>query len=276
MAGARVFLVAGALCMGLLAALAHQGRDYYSLPAVKRPLHSENSDLRSSGELGLACGIAGSILFLLNLSYLLRKRFVKHDWLGSLRTWMAFHIFTALVGAGLIAIHSAFLPRSSLGLMALACLIVVLGTGIIGRYIYGHVPRSQRGRELRSKELRLRLEELRSRLERGGVDAALLDLESMHAIADSGGKSLPARFAGLLAGNREVRRAYRRLRVSIPNPEVRALARRFCRERQWLARYSELRALMSSWRFLHRWLAIVMLAVVAFHVAIALRFGELF
>ncbi|MCU0914585.1 MAG: hypothetical protein MUC88_08490 [Planctomycetes bacterium] len=40
-------------------------------------------------------------------------------------------------------------------------------------------------------------------------------------------------------------------------------------------RCRELRNLLAAWRFFHRWLAIVMLAVVACHVGLALRFGDL-
>ena len=42
-----------------------------------------------------------------------------------------------------------------------------------------------------------------------------------------------------------------------------------------MVRYEELRKLMGAWRFLHRWLAIVMLILVVFHVAIGVNFGEL-
>ncbi len=53
------------------------------------------------------------------------------------------------------------------------------------------------------------------------------------------------------------------------------LLKQFCRERSWLLRYHELRGLLGSWRFFHRWLAIVMLAVAAFHIGLAIRYGDL-
>jgi hypothetical protein len=78
-----------------------------------------------------------------------------------------------------------------------------------------------------------------------------------------------------------VRRDYRRFRAAIlADPhlrpaaaEVLPLAQRYCRDRQRLARYGDLRSLMGAWRFLHRWLALLMLLLVAFHVVLALRFG---
>ena len=53
------------------------------------------------------------------------------------------------------------------------------------------------------------------------------------------------------------------------------LMRRLFRERQWLVRYRELRNLIGAWRFFHRWLAIVMLAAIFFHIVIAVDFGDL-
>ena len=46
-------------------------------------------------------------------------------------------------------------------------------------------------------------------------------------------------------------------------------------ERDSIARFTELRTLMGSWRFLHRWLAIVMLMLAAVHIALAVLFGDL-
>ena len=57
--------------------------------------------------------------------------------------------------------------------------------------------------------------------------------------------------------------------MTVPQRHIFAAGR--CR----LARYRELRALMRSWRFFHRWLALLMLILVIFHVAIAVQFGDL-
>ena len=75
------------------------GADYYHLPAAARVRHAQHPVLRSSGSVGLACGIAGTVLFLVNLSYLLRKRLVSLQWLGTLRAWMGIHLVSGLLGA---------------------------------------------------------------------------------------------------------------------------------------------------------------------------------
>ena len=273
MTPARLSVLAALVGLLLLGLWSWLNRDYYGLAAESRPTHPRDAYLRSSGELGLACGLAGAGLFLLNLAYLLRKRLVRANRLGSLRTWMGFHVATGLLGSGLVVVHSAYLPRSAPGLLALGCIGIVVCTGLVGRYIHAHVPRSLGGRELERGELLLRLEDHRDRLRDAGFDLALLGGRKG---VDPVRRTVPARLVGLLAGDRELRRAYRRLRKNIgSNRSLLPVAHRCVRDQQRLARYTELRGLMASWRFLHRWLAIVMLAVVAFHLLVALRFGEL-
>jgi len=53
------------------------------------------------------------------------------------------------------------------------------------------------------------------------------------------------------------------------------LVERLCRERRWVVRYKEFRHLIGTWRFLHRWLAVVLMATVFFHILLSLRFGDL-
>lgn len=275
------FLALGLLSAGALAGVGVAGWDYYVLPVAERPLHPRHDLLRSSGLVGLSCGLAGTALILLNLSYLVRKRLAHIPWLGTLRSWMNFHVWSGLTGSGFIVLHCSFLPRSSLGILALAGLGIVVVTGVVGRYIYASVPRSLAGRELEREEVRERLMELRAQLEAWGVEARLL--EPPVAGTPDPARGVLARLAGVLAGNRATRDDYRRLQASLRAepalhaiaPRVLPVARRFYRSRQWLARYTELRALMGSWRFLHRWLAIVMLALAVFHIVLAVQFGDL-
>jgi len=58
-------------------------------------------------------------------------------------------------------------------------------------------------------------------------------------------------------------------------PEIMPLALRFYKELQWLNRFQELRGLMGTWRFFHRWLAILMVSAVVFHIAVAATMGNL-
>ncbi|MFI5403699.1 MAG: hypothetical protein ACHQ1G_12250 [Planctomycetota bacterium] len=226
------------------------GADYYHLPARARLQHAQHASLRSSGTIGLLCGVAGTALFLLNLSYLLRKHLVSLQWLGTLRAWMGMHLVSGLVGAVLILFHSSFLPRSALGILALSGLGVVVVTGIAGRYLYALVPRGSDGHEMDAPELRTHLLALRQELEAAGIPEEEL------------------------GGRKQLRLLKRRLRGRPGARRLLPIARAFSRDRRRLARLDDLRGLLGTWRFFHRWLAIVMLVLAVFHIAIALRFGD--
>ncbi len=285
-----ISLTAGLLAVGLAAAVVALGWDYYSLPQAERPFHAYHGLLHPSGRAGLTFGAFGTALFVLNLGYLVRKRLInarsvaarRGRWLGSLRTWMSFHVVTGIVGGALIPLHAALAPSSALGVLALVALAITVVSGIIGRYLYSKVPRSLEGRELEIEQVRERLHAERQQLEEIGVSAAWLYPQTPPEGEDHP-RSMLARLMALLSGDRQSRRDYRRLRRAIlAVPELRSsarhilpLARAFCRHQHWLTRYHEVRNLLASWRFFHRWLAIVMLAVVAFHIALAVRFGDL-
>jgi hypothetical protein len=267
----RIYLMLAVVGVLFLAGFTLAHRDYYALSDPERPRHDDHARLRSSGAVGLGAGLAGTGAFLLNLAYLLRKRLARATRLGSLRAWMGFHVATGLLGATLILLHGAFLPKSALGVLASAALAIVVATGLIGRYLYGLVPRSLSGRELEREELRKRLDENRARLIEAGFDAAILERSIIDpALARRGAL---ARVGRVIAGDRETRRAFARLRQHLKSDDLLPLARRYARDEQWLARYAEARALLGGWRFLHRWLAVAMLCIVAFHIYVAIRFG---
>jgi hypothetical protein len=284
--GAIAPLLALALGLGLVTAagavgFVREGVEYYRLAPRERLLHPRHDLLRSSGRLGLLCGVGGTALFAVNLTYLLRKRLAFLSFLGTLRGWMRLHVASGLLGAALILFHTSFLARSALGILAIAGLTIVVATGVLGRYLYAFVPRATDGHELDAQELRARVVRLRQELAAAGIAAPLLDEGTpLLAHAETG---FFGRLFGVVAGSRAARRDYRRLRASVRTHErLRAdarhllpLARAFYRDRQRLARLSELRGLLGSWRFFHRWLAIVMIVLAAFHIAVAVRFGEL-
>ena len=277
----RAFVIVGAGVGGLLMLLFAIGWPYYRLSIGSRAFHHYHKVLRPSGTIGLTLGIVGTGLILLTLVYLMRKRFVKRETLVTLRAWMGFHVLSGLVGPGLILFHAAFVPYSALGMMSFYAMLIVVGTGLLGRYIYAHVPRSLEGRELELEAVRARLEEYRRRLLELGVSSSLLELESPGV--DGPAPHFAKAFLRIFYGDRESRQEFKRLRATVRSSrelliqahQILPLMRRLCKERQWLVRYGELRQLMGAWRFLHRWLAVVMFVLIVFHIAIGVNFGEL-
>jgi len=278
-AASKVFMTLGPLCAAALAFMAWRGRHYYLLPLAERPLSELHAALRPSGTLGLFYGIAGFTLIVLNLTYLVRSSQVRWEWMGSLRSWMSMHVFTGIIGPFLIVLHSAFLLRSPIAALAAVSLIIVVGSGVSGRYIYTRVPRSPQGRELELGELKKALKELQLALEAKGVELP----QDMGAEAVSSRRNVVSALAAMVAADREEHRQYEHLRALVlSSPQlapsaagILPLARRYVTERSWLARYHELRELMRVWRFFHRWFSVVMLIFAVFHVVIATNVGPL-
>jgi cytochrome b561 len=56
-------------------------------------------------------------------------------------------------------------------------------------------------------------------------------------------------------------------------PKERELARRAHRAALMVAHFEDLRALLNSWRYLHRWVAALMVLLLVVHVVFALAYG---
>jgi hypothetical protein len=277
------FFFLGVVSLAALVAGVFPYWHYYLLPSHQRPLSPDHSILRPSGFAGLSMGVVGTLLIFLNLSYLIRKSLIQFKWLGELRSWMSFHVFTGILGCTLIVLHSAFSPRSALATTAIWGLIIVVVTGLVGRYIYAHTPRSLEGKELELEEIHQRLESYRVALNKLGLPMDFFQKNLTKPFVRGSDSHFLHSFWGLLVGDREVRRSYRELKHAVNKSvklkplaqDILPLGLRYERERQWLARYHELRAMMGGWRFLHRWFAIILLAMALFHILIAARMGNL-
>lgn len=147
------FLVAIALAVLTVVALAAYGWSYYRLSFEDRMDSDLHRRLRSSGGIGRLYAYVGVALILGNLLYLVRRRLVNVVWLGSMRSWMSWHVFSGIVGPAFILLHSAFTLRTWPATTAAACLVVVVVTGVFGRYLYQLVPRLTNGRQAASEEL---------------------------------------------------------------------------------------------------------------------------
>ncbi len=90
--------------------------------------------------LGYWLGIIGGIMMLMTLLYSMRKRLKSmRDW-GNLRTWFVIHMIIGVYGPVLILFHSNFsLGASQNETIAMITMLIVLVSGIIGRYIHDKI-----------------------------------------------------------------------------------------------------------------------------------------
>lgn len=106
----------------------------------------------ASGLLGHGLGILGFLLMLMTeVLYTWRKRSRSARW-GRMSSWLRFHIFTGLVGPYMVLLHSSWKFNGLAGVVMLLTVVIVL-SGIVGRYIYTAIPRTADGVEIESTEL---------------------------------------------------------------------------------------------------------------------------
>jgi hypothetical protein len=111
---------------------------------------------------GYALGIIGGSLMLVLLAYSLRKRWAWLEFLGSTPSWFRFHMVLGIAGPLAILYHCNFSTGATNSNVALFSMLTVAGSGLIGRYIYGHVHNGLYGRKSELGELRAGADCLRS------------------------------------------------------------------------------------------------------------------
>lgn len=251
-------------------ALGYRGWDFYQLSLEQRVEHPDFRVLRPSGVVGNGYGWVAALLIVLNLSYLVRRRFGGAR-LGSMRLWLDLHVGTGLVAATLVSFHSAFQLRTPIAGVSAASLALVVLTGLLGRFLYALAPIGAH------EQLRAALAELDALVP--GSRGALAE-----ALARHPGPTVPANASLLrsLAAVPRWRRAARRraalIEQHLPPPRerpgaLRRAVRRLRRAAADDASASGMSALLRSWRGLHRFFALLMLAAVLLHGGVAWYYG---
>lgn len=127
-----------AVVLLLAAALAASRTDYYT----------------PGSDLGYNMGLIGGLMMLALLLYPLRKHVRFLSFLGHLKHWFRLHMVFGIAGPALVLFHSKFSFGSLNAAVALFCMLLVAGSGIIGRFIYRRIHHGLYGQHATLKELR--------------------------------------------------------------------------------------------------------------------------
>lgn len=280
--GAMIATLVG--CIGLLVARVAWSR-YYDLPVADRDISDWHAVLRPQGAFGLLAGCCAAGLFLVNLLYLARRSPRFGRWLpGSLKSWMSMHVATGFLALLFGCLHSAFHVRDAVAGHALIVMAIVVTTGAIGRWFYSFVPKAQSGRQADLEELGARVAAMGGEWDqvgRGFGARVRAQVESL-VQAEHFGKNLVDRILTLVLGQIRLMRLLRKIESEgaaqgVASGDVQralVLARKAHRLALQVTHYEEVRGILSSWRWMHRWLAIVLAVLVAVHVFTAMRFGN--
>lgn len=113
--------------------------------------------------LGYALGILGGSMMLLLTLYPLRKRFRALRFLGGIPQWFRAHMILGIAGPVCILFHANFSLGATNSNVALFCMLVVSGSGIVGRFLYSKIHHGLYGRKSTLQELQARADALRGR-----------------------------------------------------------------------------------------------------------------
>jgi hypothetical protein len=140
------------VAIAFLIALSVYGFNYYRLGAEDRPFSEKHHLLRPSGPVGLYLGVFGFFLFCAIFLYPLRKHWAWLGKIGNTRHWLDVHVAMGLAAPFLIAFHASFKFQGFAG-VAFWIMAAVAASGVIGRYVYGQIPRSLNTAEVSMREL---------------------------------------------------------------------------------------------------------------------------
>jgi hypothetical protein len=269
---------------GLLAWFFFEGYSYYVTPYAERPHLEGYRMFRPAGSLGLAYGIAGSIMMVLMLIYSVRKR---TRWIGRtlpLRHLLDFHIYLGVVGPLLIVLHTSFKVQ---GLVAVSfwSMVAVAASGYFGRYLYSQIPRNMMGNELSLVEMEQAgaaiAEEIGKRFQLDEVTLHRVDKlftsALIHKHRGAWGSVMSLLFDDMLRPY--IRRRLRRKLAAIvvfPGREGKELfeisfQRAILRRR--IAVLGQVQMLFHHWHVIHKPFAIVMYIIMGIHIGVALWTG---
>jgi len=263
-------------------ALAANGLRYYVLNSAERassPLHEQ---LRPSGSIGDALGIAGAMILALVYLYPLRKRW---KWLakkGKTKNWLDYHILMGLFGPVLITFHSSFKLRGVAGL-AWWSMIAVVASGIVGRYLYNRIPRRLGSIEMSLEEAEQSCASLAEQIHRQKLipEEELRPLLDLPSREDVQGMPLARAFLAIVRFDlRRMRFLWRLKRHHTATVRehddllaVLSLVRRHAALSKDALFLDHMRRVFHLWHIVHRPFSYALLLMATLHVGVVLLFG---
>lgn len=226
-------------------------------------------------DFGYYLGIVGASLMLILLGYPLRKRLKpRSSSFGTVRFWFLLHMLLGLLGPTTILFHARFSSSSFNGTVAMAAMLVVASSGIIGRFLYSRVHRGYSDRKLELRALKLELQDLLAELDADGSlqDHARQELEKYEVSAIAAGGAFWSSAGAVIGLSVRSRRAERRLGRQVraggsgaARPVDRLVAQYFVGVRR-AAEFAFFDRLLRLWHLLHMPLFVILVASAVLHV----------
>lgn len=117
--------------------------------------------LTAESGAGYWLGIAGAVIMLTLIGYPLRKRVRAMHSVGRVSNWFRLHMILGILGPLCIVLHSNFKLGSMNSRLALFTMLIVVASGIIGRYLYAKIHKGLYGKHAELRDVLTDIAELR-------------------------------------------------------------------------------------------------------------------
>lgn len=108
----------------------------------------------SKSPFGIALGVAGLTCMLVGaVMYVLRKHVARLKKVGKLSGWLSVHIALCLAGPTFIMYHATFNILAPNSGVAIYSMLIVVASGVFGKYIHGHVLQTLGGERAGLKQI---------------------------------------------------------------------------------------------------------------------------
>ncbi|MCB2190663.1 MAG: hypothetical protein KQI62_03810 [Deltaproteobacteria bacterium] len=196
----------------------------------------------SGSLIGHAVGVAGATLMACALIYPFRKRVLKKK---GRKNPIGSHIFFGSIGPTLVLLHAGNEPASPIGLLIYMSLLLIVFSGIVGRFLFKKVNRSV-------KEHTAELDQLHELLELKRRDVTPEDLKA---------------FLEAETGSQPDARQCQSCQ------ELRDVALSIAEGEHTLAVFDRTKWLFTRWSMVHRYLTTLLFALLAVHILVTMYYG---
>lgn len=226
--------------------------------------------VEAASGVGYALGIAGAAMMSLLLVYSARKRLRFLRRWGPLSRWFRLHMYLGVAGPVAVLFHCNFRLEAINSTIAVASMLLVAGSGFMGRFLYNKIHLGLYGRRAELRELLHALTEsegtMRPLLEAfPEVLSLLADFEKRHTVPPRNVAGALARLCTIGARCRALERRCRALLPPVLDEERRAAASYVSRLRG-AASFSAYERLFRLWHALHIPLFYLLVTTIAAHV----------
>lgn len=261
--------IMSAITIAATAYFSYVGYTYYELPIEERFYHPQYDWFKASGEYGHGLGIVGTLLIFIGVVlYITAKKWGYLERVIRLKYLLEFHIFLCTLGPIMILFHTTF-KFGGVVSIAFWSMVMVVASGVVGRYIYLQIPRTISGRELSLKEIE---EGRNAALDRiaEAVSPELLEQAKDYDASASGFKAWSESRTHLV----KMRKAMKAQGVSgeIIRSTLESLSAEMKLHRR-IRRLATMQKLFKYWHVAHRPFAVIMLIVVTIHVVVTVGLG---